>query len=186
LGALINVVNQMIPSYITKLNTLASSVADAVNSTLTSGIDQNNNPGVALFTYSSTAPAHTLSTTGIQTTQLAAALSTNPGGNDNAVNLSNLTSATQTALGGTTFTTYYGNFAASIGTDSSIAQSSQTTQEQVLSQAQTLRSNLSGVSLDTEAARLTEYQQAYGSTGRMLTVVNQMMQTVLNLIPMNG
>jgi flagellar hook-associated protein 1 len=186
LGALIQVANQMISGYITQLNTLASSVADSVNTTLTNGVDQNGSPGTALFAYSSAAPAHTLSAAGIQTAQIAAAVPTNPGGNDNAVNLSNLSSAGQAALGGSTFTTYYGNFAAGIGTDSSRAQSNQTTQEQVVSQAQTLRSNLSAVSLDTEAARLTEYQQAYSSTGRLLTVVNQMMQTVLNLIPMNG
>jgi flagellar hook-associated protein 1 FlgK len=52
-----------------------------------------------------------------------------------------------------------------------------------VSQAQNLRSNLSAVSLDTEAARLTEYQQAYSATGKLLSVVNQMMQTVLGLIP---
>jgi len=182
-GALVQVANQTIPGYTAQLNTLASSVADSVNTALGNGIDQNGNAGVAMFAYSAAAPAHTLSVTGIQASQIAAAVSTNPGGNDNAVNLSNLSAAVQTALGGTTFTTYYGNIAAAVGSDSSTAQSNQATQEQVVSQAQNLRSNLSAVSLDTEAARLTEYQQAYSATGKLLTVVNQMMQTVLGLIP---
>ncbi len=182
-GALVQLSNSTIPGYTGQLNALAASVADSINAVQAGGVDQNGSASSPLFTYNSAAAAQTLSVTGIQTFQIAAATSTNPGGNDNAVNFSSLSSASQTALGGTNFTTFYGNIAAAIGTDSANAKSNQLTQQQVVSQAQTLRSNLSAVSLDSEAARLTEYQQAYSATGKLLSVVNQMMQTVLNLIP---
>ena len=185
IGGLIQLANTTIPGYVSQLNTFAQNLADTVNSTLTSGIDQNGNPGVALFTYDPTAPAKTLATTAITASQVAAATSSNPGGGNNATNIFNLSTATQAGLGGVNYTTFYGNLAALVGSDSSNAQSSQATQQQVLSQAQNLRSNISGVSLDTEAAKLTEYQQAYSATGKLLNVVEQMMQTVLNLIPSN-
>jgi flagellar hook-associated protein 1 FlgK len=183
IGASIQLANTTIPGYISQLNTFAQNFADTVNNTLTSGIDQNGNPGVALFNYDPTAPAKTLATTNITVSQVAAATSASPGGSSNATNIFNLSTATQTGLGGASYTTFYGNLAATVGSDSSAAQSSQATQQQVLTQAQTLRSNISGVSLDTEAAKLTEYQQAYNATGKLLNVINQMMQTVLNLIP---
>ena len=186
LGALLQLTNTTLPGYKGQLDTLAKGLADTVNATLASGIDQNGNPGAPLFAYSATGPAQTLALTGIQTSQIAAAVSANPGGNDNAINLSALSTASQPNPIGATFTTFYGNIAAGVGTDSANAQSAQQTQQQVLSQAQTLRSNLSAVSLDNEAAQLTEYQQAYNATSKLLSVVDQMMQTVLSIIPASG
>jgi flagellar hook-associated protein 1 FlgK len=185
IGALIQLSNTTIPGYVSQLNTFAQNLADTVNSKLTSGVDQNGNPGLALFTYDPTAPAKTLATTAITASQVAAATSANPGGGNNATNIFNLSTAAQAGLGGVNYTSYYGNLAALVGSDSSNAQSSQATEQQVLSQAQNLRSNISGVSLDTEAAKLTEYQQAYNATGKLLNVVEQMMQTVLNIVPSN-
>lgn len=183
IGAAIQLANTTYPGYLSSLNSLAQTVADSVNTALTGGLDQNGNPGVALFSYNSAAPAKTLAITSIQTSQLAMATAADPGGNQNAVTLFGLNSASQATLGGETFTGFYGNLAAAVGSDSANAQSSQATQQQVLSQAQNLRSNLSAVSLDTEAAKLTEYQQAYNATGKLLNVIDQMMQTVLNIIP---
>lgn len=185
-GALLQLANTTLPGYKSQLDTLAQSIADTVNTTLTNGVDQNGNPGAPLFSYAAIGAAQTLSVTGIQPSQIAAAVSSNPQGNDNALNLYALNSTSQTTLGGATFTTFYGNVAAAVGNDSSNAQSAQKTQQQVLSQAQTLRSNLSAVSLDNEAAQLTEYQQAYNATSKLLSVVDQMMQSVLNIIPATG
>ncbi len=186
IGALVQLANTTLPGYIGQLNKLAQGLADSVNNTLTTGIDQNGNPGTALFAYDPTAPAKTLATTGLSASQVAAAVSTNPGGNDNATKLSVLSSASLTSLGGATYTSFYGNLAAALGADSANSQSSQATQQQVLSQAQNLRSNLSAVSLDTEAAQLTEYQQAYNATSKLLSVIDQMMQSVLNIVPATG
>lgn len=183
IGATIQLANTTLPGYIGRLNQLAQDIADSVNNTLTAGIDQNGNPGGPLFAYNPAAPAKTLATTSITASQVAAAVSTDPGGNDNAIKLFALSSASQTTLGKSTYTSFYGNLAAAVGADSANAQSSQATQQQVLSQAQNLRSNLSAVSLDTEAAKLTEYQQAYNATSKLLSVIDQMMKSVLNIIP---
>jgi len=182
-GALLQLANTTLPGYKAQLDTLAQGLADAVNTTLTSGVDQNGAPGVPLFTYNAAGPAQTLAGTGIQTSQIAAAIPANPGGSDNAINLSTLSTASQPNPIGSTFTTFYGNIAAAVGADSANAQSARQTQQHVLSQAQTLRSNLSAVSLDNEAVQLTEYQQAYNATSKLLSVVDQMMQTVLSIIP---
>jgi flagellar hook-associated protein 1 FlgK len=115
--------------------------------------------------------------------KIAAASTSNPGGNDNAVLLANLDNVQQASLGGFTFTSYYGNLASLVGTDSSKAQSDQTTNQQILSQAQTLRANVSGISLDQEATELTEYQQAYEATSKLVTVIDQMMQVLINMYP---
>ncbi len=183
LGALVGLANQTLPGYVGQLNTLAKNLADTINTTLSSGVDQNGAAGAPLFSYNSNAPAQTLQVAMTDPSKIAAAAAGNPGGNDNAVALSNLSSASQASLGNFSFVSYFGTLASLVGTDSGNAQNDQTTNQQILVQAQTLRSNASGVSLDEEATLLTQYQQAYDATSKLVNVVDQMMQTLMTMYP---
>ena len=165
------------------MNTLSQNIADTINATLSSGVDQNGNPGAALFSYNPISPAQTLTVSITNASKLAAATASDPSGNDNAITLSTLDSTPQAGLGGFSFTSYYGNLASLVGTDSSKAQSDQTTNQQILTQSQTLRANISGVSLDREATELVEYQQAFNATSKLVNVIDQMMATVINMYP---
>lgn len=189
LGALVQLNQTLIPGYESQLNTLAQTVADTVNNQLTSGTYQdasnNTQPGVALFAYNSAAPAKTLAVTSITASQIAAASTANPGGNDNAVTLAGLQTAVVPALG-TSFAEYYGDLASGVGSDSADAQNNQTTQQQLLSQAQTLRSDTSGVSLDQQATLMTQYQESYDAIGKLMTVLSDIVQTALDLIALPG
>jgi flagellar hook-associated protein 1 len=73
-----------------------------------------------------------------------------------------------------------------VGSDSAHAQNDQTTQQQLLSQAQTLRSDTSGVSLDQQATLMTEYQQSYDAISKLITVLAGITQTALDLIALPG
>jgi flagellar hook-associated protein 1 FlgK len=57
----------------------------------------------------------------------------------------------------------------------------QTTQDDRLQEAQSRMADNSGVSLDEELTNLTTYQQAYSAGARMLTVVDQLYQTLLQI-----
>lgn len=183
LGALKQLQNTTIPGYQSQLDTLAKNVADTINTQLSSGVDQAGAPGAALFSYNSGAPAKSLAVTSITLAQLAAASSSNPGGNDNAVALSKLQNTTIPALGNFSLTGYYGNLSSAVGRDISNATNDQTTQQQLLSQAQSIRAQSSSVSLDEEAANLETYQRSYDATSKLISVIDSMMQTLLNLIP---
>jgi flagellar hook-associated protein 1 len=183
LGALKQLQNTTIPNYQSQLDQLAANVADVVNSKLTSGVDQFGNPGIPMFSYNPAAPAKTLAVTSITASQLAAASVGNPGGNDNAIALSQLQNTPIAGLGNFTMTGYYGNLSSAVGRDISNAANNQTTQQQLLSQAQTLRSESSSVSLDEEAASLETYQRSYDATSKLFSVIDAMMQTLLGLIP---
>ena len=43
------------------------------------------------------------------------------------------------------------------------------------------RSSISGVSLDEEAANMVRFQQAYSASAQVITTINSMMQTVINM-----
>ena len=70
-----------------------------------------------------------------------------------------------------------------MGQDITDAQSASDTQSQVLLQAQNLRSQTSGVSLDAEAENLITFQRGYQAAAKMVGVLNQLTQTAVDLIP---
>ena len=184
LSAEVNVQNNLIPSYMAKVNTLAQGLADQVNTTLSQGVDQNGNAPVNnLFTYdAANGAAQTFAVNPLMTTdQIAAALPQAPGGNGNALNLAALASAP--LVGGYTFDQYFGALGGQVGGDVANATANQTNDQQLLTQAQSLRSQVSGVSLDTEATKLIQYQRSYQAVAKMVTVLDDLTNTLLGIIP---
>lgn len=174
--------NNVIPSYVTDLNTLAQGLADQVNGVLDNGIDQNGAaPTTDLFTYDPVqGAALTLNVNPLTTDQIAAALPGTPGGNGNALAAAQLANAPN--VGGYTFDEFFGNLGGRVGNDVLSATNSQTTKQNLLSQAQTLRQQVSGVSLDTEAEKLIAFQKSYEATSKMFTVLNQLTETLIGII----
>ncbi|MGD0437120.1 MAG: flagellar basal body rod C-terminal domain-containing protein, partial [Bryobacteraceae bacterium] len=62
------------------------------------------------------------------------------------------------------------------------ATSSQSTQESLLNQAQSLRQQVSGVDLDDEAENLMEYQKSYEAISKMISTVNDLTDTLMNMV----
>lgn len=182
LGGLLDYRNNTLPSYNTQLNTLAQSLADEVNGTLANGLTLTNDPPPsALFSYdANVGAASTLAVTDISTADIAAASATAPGGNGNAVALEAL--SRKQVLNGLTFTGYYGALAAHLGRDLESARQSESTAQTLLDQAESFRQQISGVSLDEEAAQLIQYQRAYQAVGQMFKTINELTETVVNLL----
>jgi flagellar hook-associated protein 1 FlgK len=182
LGSELETTNVTLPGYLSSLNTVAQTFADTVNSALSQGVDGSGNaPAVNLFQYNSIAGvAASLSVTNITPAQIAAASSGAPGGNGNALAVANI--ATQPILSGSTITEAYGNLAGQVGQDVANAQQEQTTQQNLVDQAQQQRSAASGVSLDAEAAQLIQFQQSYQAIGQLVTTLNSLTQTVINMV----
>jgi flagellar hook-associated protein 1 FlgK len=181
LGAMIQEENATLPGYLTSLNTLAQSIADTVNGQLAQGIDQNAAAGDPLFSYNSaTDAASSIAVTNLTPDQIAAAPPGSPGGNGNAVSIAQL--ATAPAMNGLTFTAFYGNLGARIGNDIVSAQQDQSQAQDQLTQVQNQRAAESGVSLNEQATQLLQFQQAYQAVGRMVSVLQSLTETVINMV----
>ncbi len=182
LSGLLATRNSSIPSYLDSLNTLAGTVADRVNSTLASGIDANaNTPSQNLFQYDNAiGAAQTLTTNNLAPADVAAALPTAPGGNGNALALAQLAGSRQ--INGYTFTQFYGTIGGAVGRDLSAVKEEVQTRESLLAQARSFRSDESGVSLDEEAARLIEFQRSYQASAKLVSVLNDLSDTVLGIL----
>lgn len=114
--------------------------------------------------------------------KIAASSSTNaPGDNTNALAISQLTNNTQSALANSTFSDYYSSIVSAVGTIKSQTASSLTFDKNLLSTLQAKQNSISGVSLDEEAANLVQEQNAYQAGARVITVADELMQTVLTM-----
>jgi flagellar hook-associated protein 1 len=182
LGALLDEQNTILPGYTTQLNTLAQTFADQVNGQLAQGVDANGAAGANLFSYDqANNAASSLAVTNITTDQIAAASAGAPGGNGNAIAVSQL--ATATVVNGLTFTEAYGQLGAQVGQDVANAQSDQTQDQDLVTQAQQQRSQVSGVNLNAEAAKLLQFQQAYQAVGKLVTVLDDLTETLMDMMP---
>lgn len=184
LGAQIQENNVTLPGYTSSLNTLAQTFADTVNTALSQGVDETGNaPTTNLFTYNSSATAaYTLAVTpGFTGSQIAAASSASPGGNGNALAVASL--ATASDDNGFTFTQAFGNLGQTVGTDISNATNNQTEQQNLVTQAQAQRAAVSGVSLNTEAAKLLEFQESYTAVAKVVTTLNSLTDALMNMMP---
>ncbi|MDQ6677055.1 MAG: flagellar hook-associated protein FlgK [Acidobacteriota bacterium] len=173
------------------LNSLAAAFANRVNTLLQSGTVTDAagaTRGVALFTYDSANPTRTaesLSLTGIDGSQLATAQPGPPPiSNGIALSLTNLAQGLSAAdqVNGLTYTGYFAQVAAGIGQGLSDAKAAADFHGQASTQAQALRARLSGVSLDAEAVRLIEYQKAYNATAKLISVLDQITQSTLDIV----
>ncbi len=182
LSALLDDKNNALPSYVNGLNTLAQSLADQVNNALDQGIDQNGAaPSTNLFKYDATSgAAMTLAVNPLMPAQIAAAVPGATGGNGNALAVAALENAKATQ--GYTFAQFYGNLGGQVGNDLSSAKSSAATKSALLNQAQSLRQQISGVSLDEEAQNMMEYQRSYQAVSKMLGVLNSLTDTLMNMM----
>jgi flagellar hook-associated protein 1 FlgK len=184
LGAQIQENNTTLPGYMSSLNTLAQTFADTVNTALSQGVDQNGNPPANnLFSYDTASDAAaTISVTpGFTPDQIAAALPSAPGGNGNALAVAQL--ATTSAVNGFTFTQAFGNLGAQVGSDISTATNNQTEQQNLVTQAQAQRAAVSGVSLDAEAAKLLQFQESYQAVAKVVTTLNSLTDSLMNMMP---
>jgi len=73
----------------------------------------------------------------------------------------------------------YGDLVEFIGTTSSGARINQAAAEEILNQSIDLRSSLSGVNLDEEAANLIQYELAYNASARVISVARDLFDTLL-------
>lgn len=177
--------NNVQPAMEANLNQLAQTFATAVNATLRTGVDQ---AGVAptttaqdLFTFDPVAgAAKTIAINPLKTTELALADPAAPGGNAIAVQIANLQ---QTGLiGGATLSQFYGNLAADLGQQLSTAKQDQTTDESLTTQAESLRNDIQGVSLDQEAIHLLEFQRSFDAASQFVKVLNQLSQDLIGML----
>ncbi len=202
LGSLLNLANTVLPEYLGdgtqagNLNTLAQSFADNVNNLLTNGQQSSGPPpvaGVPLFTYDTTNASNVALSLQVSSTATAGSLAAiSPGpplvSNGVALALSQLSNPTTASdeIGGLSYTEYYAGMASNVGAQVDNANNLLQTQQTAVAQAQNVRQQISGVSLDQEATILIQFQQAYEASSKLITILDQLTDDTINMLPTSG
>ncbi|HEY4321505.1 MAG TPA: flagellar hook-associated protein FlgK [Gemmatimonadales bacterium] len=107
---------------------------------------------------------------------------TSPGDNTIALQLSQLRDASNASLGGNTLDQYFAGVVTDIGTRAANAQTAATAANTVSSALSQQRQSETGVNTDEELIKLMQQQQAYSAAAHLVTVANQMMQSLLDMV----
>lgn len=170
LGGTLHARDHDLPAVAAQLDAIASAFTGAVKTAQTSGMSPTSTATGTLFTgvtassLSVSDVANQISTGGNGSTAAAiAALSSMP-----LIGMLTLNGAVSSMVSG------LGATASAVATDS-------TADTAVLTQTSNQLDKRTGVSLDTEASNLTQYQRSYQAAAKVLAIVNELMAQAINL-----
>ena len=106
-----------------------------------------------------------------------------PGNNTNALALVALQHRQFTGLQSNTLYDAYRQTAAELGVEIQTAERNNDAQDILRDQIETIRAQVSGVSIDEEMINLMKYQRGFEAASRLIRVTDEMLQTLLSLKP---
>jgi flagellar hook-associated protein 1 FlgK len=164
------------------LNSLASALITEVNTVHRAGYNLNGGTGADFF-----------SGTGAADIQVNSALAANPallqasgvtgaaGDNQVALALAQLADTSVSGLNHQTFNQSYNQTVAALGQSLASVNTQMDDQNTVSTMLSNQRDSVSGVSLDEEMTDLIKYQKAFQGSARLVSIVDQMLDTILNM-----
>ncbi len=104
-----------------------------------------------------------------------------PSDGSNALALSQFASNPISGLNGQSLNGYYNSIITDIGNKASAESAMSTSLNDYTQSLTSQQQQISGVSLDQEAIQLMQYQQSYTASAKMVTTVDKLFQTLLNM-----
>jgi flagellar hook-associated protein 1 len=182
LGAVLGMRDGDLVQAATNLDTFAAAFVSAVNAIQTDAsaldLDGNATAGTPLFS-GTTAAGIAVALTDPR--RIAAARSTAPGDNQNALALAALRDVRVGALGAT-FVGWIGGEQARIAGAASDADAQARSAALFASELETQREAISGVSLEEELARLVEVQHAFQASAKLVSVADELLDDLLQMV----
>ncbi len=164
------------------VDALATAFAAAVNAANANGTTAAGSAGQAVFSIDASAAHSAASLTVVATNGADLAAAGSGEGADGTGNANAMAAlANQKNASGDTFADTLSAAISSIGTAAASADTAAAAASSAQTQASTNQQALSGVSLDTEAANLTQYQRSYEAEAKLLSILNQIMADTINL-----
>ena len=180
LGGNLQIRDTVIPGLLTQIDNLASQFATSINSAQASGFDLSGKAGQPLFSDTTGPGAAGNLTVAITDPSLIAASSDGtPGSNGNLTNL--LAVQTQALPSGANPIDTYSSLVSQTGNLTAQAQADVTASTASLNQLNNQLGAESGVNLDEETTNLMNYQRAYQAAARVVTTVDTLTQSVLDM-----
>ncbi|MBW2099632.1 MAG: flagellar hook-associated protein FlgK [Deltaproteobacteria bacterium] len=171
-----------VPDYLNRLDTLAGSIISEVNDIHESGFGLDGLNEYDFFTGTSADDIAVDSIVINDVNKIAAAgsLAGVPGDNSNAIAIANLQNGL--TMSGATFDDYYNSLVSDVGSSTQEAAINFDHQSAMADQLDNYRESVSGVSLDEEMVNLVKFQHAYEAAAKLISTVDEMLETVISMV----
>lgn len=175
-----------IPQISANLSSLASQFATAMNTAQAAGYNAAGTAGAALFSLPTDGTSAAAGLGLAITDGAALALSSDQNAGDGG-NVSKFLSVQNSSLpGGKTPTDTYASLVQTIGSASASVSGSLTATNAALTQLTAQQASESGVSIDEETTNLLRFQQAYTAAAKVVSIVNDLYSTLMNMGVVTG
>jgi flagellar hook-associated protein 1 FlgK len=177
-GGQLNALRTILPSYLASLNGIASDLATSLNAAHTAGWDPTGAQGLDLLG-SSGGPVTAASIKVLLTDpKLIAASSMGPGvaslDHGNAQKIAAMRDST------TGVDANYRRMIVELGVQASVSNRNVDIQAVISTQVDAARESVAGVNIDEEMTNMLSFQHAYAAAGRMVTAIDQTLDTLIN------
>jgi flagellar hook-associated protein 1 FlgK len=178
--------DQMIPGYLNQMDQLAYAVTQNVNSIHSAAYTLDGNTGINFFApmaaASGAASKISLSSDILASTRNIAASqnATAAGGNTAAIAIGNLLH--NPVFSGGSVTDQYGALVFNIGSDTANAQANFKEHDALATQLQNRMQSVSGVSVDEETVKILQFQRSFQASAKVISTVDQLLQTALAMV----
>jgi len=182
LGGLMEFHNIHVSSYINSINESAVSLANEVNKVHVQGFNLTGLSGLNFFkdTISGAGDFSLSSEILSDSTLIATSLESDVSGNSTTAQaIAEL--QYDEIINGRSVLDNYNSLIADVGNRVQEATFIRQNQEKIVQQLQIQKASVTGVSLDEEMTQLIQFEQAYGAAAKMISTVDELMQTILSL-----
>lgn len=183
----------LFPEMLTKLDNMAKAFAKNFNDIHIAGTDLSGVMGQNFFVEKDTTNTGNITAGNIYVSDniiknpdlIAAAAGTTvgnaePGNGKNALNLANMKFNALTDLQGVSVQTYFEGLIGQLGVDGQQAERLRYNSETLKQAVTEKRASISSVSLDEEMTNMITFQQAYNANARMITVIDETLDKIIN------
>ncbi|MGB9592262.1 MAG: flagellar basal body rod C-terminal domain-containing protein, partial [Candidatus Kryptoniota bacterium] len=186
LYGLLDVYNHKISKYSSRLDEIANTLVQTVNSFHSTGYTLSNGgtpPATGkTFFQGNTAGSIQISPDILASLKnIAASSNGDPGSGDNASAISNVLNA-QVMSDGTSIIKAYEGLMGQVGLDLQSAKSNMNMFQVASNQMNAFRQSISGVSIDEELANMIQYQHSFEAAAKVVSTVDQMYQSIINMV----
>jgi flagellar hook-associated protein 1 FlgK len=178
IGGALDISNNVLPGYLTQLDTVANGLMSGVNALHETGYGLDGSTGTAFFTGTG-AGNITVNAAITANPSLIAAASAKSATGDGSLALSIAKLKSSALVGTSTVGEAYSTFVSKNATDDSNFADRVTVQTKIQQQLTTQQQSVSGVSVDEEMADMVKYQQSYNASARVLSTMNSMINTLM-------
>lgn len=185
LAGQIDIRDNVIEGYVQSLNEVAQTIVEKVNELHITGTKMDGSPAGNFFAPDTDA-SNICVDSAIVDSPAGVATSTTGASGDGALAKSMCELQNGAFIDGQSIGTAYSGLVGRIGSDSREADSRIKTHMLSMQQLNAQRESVAGVSLDEEMANMVKFQQSYNAAARIFTVIDEMINTVVNQLGIVG